>query len=64
MKREYDFSKGERGKFYVPDAKHNLPVYLDSDVRRFIEGVARKKRCDVSTIVNRILKSDMHRTTG
>jgi hypothetical protein len=64
MKREYDFSKGERGKFYRPGAKHNLPVYLESDVRRFVEGVAKDKRCDVSTVVNRMLKSDMRRATG
>ncbi|MBM4026776.1 MAG: hypothetical protein FJ280_15430 [Planctomycetes bacterium] len=64
MKREYDFAKGERGKFYSPEGKHNLPVYLDSDVRRFVEDVAKKKRCDVSTVVNRMLKSDMRRTTG
>jgi hypothetical protein len=25
MKPEYDFSKGERGKFYRPDAKLNIP---------------------------------------
>jgi hypothetical protein len=64
MKHEYDFSKGKRGKFYSPDAKFNLPVYLDSDVRRFVEDVAKKKRSDVSTVVNRMLKSDMHRATG
>jgi hypothetical protein len=64
MKREYDFSKGKRGKFANAGAKHNLPVYLDSDVRRFVEEVAKKKKSDVSTIVNRMLKSDMRRTTG
>jgi hypothetical protein len=64
MKREYDFSQGERGKFYRPDAKFNLPVYLDADVRRFVEDQAKKKRCDVSTLVNRMLKSDMRRATG
>lgn len=64
MKAEYDFSKGQRGKFYHPDAKFNLPVYLDTDVRRFVEDVAKKKRCDVSTVVNRMLKSDMRRATG
>ena len=32
MKDEYDFSEGERGKFYGPDATSNLPVYLDADV--------------------------------
>jgi hypothetical protein len=29
MKKEYDFSKGERGKFYRPDAQLNLPIYLE-----------------------------------
>jgi hypothetical protein len=27
MRKEYDFSKGERGKFFRPDAKLNIPVY-------------------------------------
>ena len=64
MKREYDVSKAKRGKFYRPDAKFNLPVYLDPEVRRFVEDVAKKKRSDVSTVVNRMLKSDMRRATG
>jgi hypothetical protein len=34
MKREYDFSKGGRGKFFRPDAELNIPVYLDPDVAR------------------------------
>jgi len=64
MKREYDFSKSKRGKFYRPDTKYNLPVYLDTDVRRFVEDLAKSKRCDVSTVVNRMLKSDRRRATG
>lgn len=64
MKREYDFSKSERDKFYRPDAKFNLPVCLDSDVRRFVEHVAKKKRSDVSTVVNRMLKTNMRRATA
>jgi hypothetical protein len=64
MKRGYDFSKAKRGKFYRPNATFNLPVYLDSDVRRFVEDVAKKRRSDVSTVVNRMLKSDMRRATG
>ncbi|MDE0686488.1 MAG: hypothetical protein OXI63_26475 [Candidatus Poribacteria bacterium] len=28
MKSEYDFLKGERGKFYDPKAAFNLPIYL------------------------------------
>ena len=33
MKTEYDFNKGERGKFFRPDAELRLPIYLDSDVQ-------------------------------
>lgn len=32
MKDEYDFSKGERGKFYKPNARFHVPVYLDDTV--------------------------------
>lgn len=59
MKDEYDFSKGQRGKFYTEGAQLNLPVYLDADVLSFVERIARKRRCDVSTVVNELLKSDM-----
>jgi hypothetical protein len=27
MKKEYNFSQGERGKFYQPDMQLHLPVY-------------------------------------
>jgi len=58
MKKEYDFSKGERGKFYKPDVKLNLPVYLDSEAYSFVEKIAEKKQEDVSTIVNNLIKTD------
>ncbi|MFH1730507.1 MAG: hypothetical protein ABIF82_02510 [Planctomycetota bacterium] len=59
MKKEYDFSKGERGKFYRPDTKLNLPVYLDSQVRSFVEKIAENKHTDVSTVVNDLIRSDI-----
>jgi hypothetical protein len=34
MKKEYDFSKGERGKFFRPNGELNLPVYLEPDVAK------------------------------
>jgi hypothetical protein len=43
MKKEYDFSKGERGKFYHSDVELNLPVFLDPDVAAFLREVAEKK---------------------
>jgi hypothetical protein len=59
MKKEYDFSKGARGKFYRPHAKLNVPVYLDGKVLQFVERIAENKRTDVSTVVNGLLRSDM-----
>ena len=59
MKKEYDFSKGQRGKFHRPDAALNFPVYLDEDVRKFVADIAQKRQRDVSAVVNDLLKSDM-----
>ena len=59
MKKEYDFSKGVRGKFYRTNARFNTPIYLDSQVQRFVEQIAENKRTDLSAVVNRLLRSDM-----
>lgn len=59
MKKEYDFSKGRRGKFYKSKARLNLPIYLDSDVQKFVEEIARNRKSDVSSVVNQLLKSDI-----
>jgi hypothetical protein len=52
MKEEYNFSGGERGKFYHPDIELDLPIYLDSDVSAFLQKLAAEKETDVTTIVN------------
>ena len=59
MKDEYDFSKGERGKFYKPDARLNLPVYLDDDVRRILQRRAKEKGIEVNELVNDLLKHEI-----
>jgi hypothetical protein len=33
MPKEIDFSGGIRGKFYRPNARLRLPVYLDAEVQ-------------------------------
>ncbi len=58
MKKEYDFSKGVRGKFYRPNAKLKLPVYLDDDIAEFVERYAKRKKADVQTVVNDILRAN------
>ena len=59
MRKEYDFSKGERGRFYRPDIKLNIPIYLDEEVSAFIDKIASRKGIDRSSVVNEILKSDI-----
>ncbi|MCX7013492.1 MAG: DUF429 domain-containing protein [Candidatus Sumerlaeota bacterium] len=59
-KKEYDFFKAERGKFYRPDAKLNFPVYLDDEVREFVTRIAENTHADVSQVVNDLLRSDMN----
>lgn len=59
MKNEYDFSKGERGKFYKPEIKLNLPIYLDPEILSFVENIAKKSNLDISTVVNNLIKTDM-----
>ena len=59
MKREYDFSKAERGKFFRPDAKLNLPIYLEPEVQARLTRAARKRREDLSALVNRLLKREI-----
>jgi len=59
MREEYDFSKGERGKFFRSDMKLNIPIYLDDEVSAFVEKIALKKGVDRSSVVNELLKSDM-----
>jgi hypothetical protein len=59
MKKEYDFSKGERGKFYRPNGTLNVPVYLEPAVQARLSKAAQKRREDVSTLVNRLLKREI-----
>ena len=43
MKAEYDFSKGERGKFYNPKSVFNLPIYSEKDRDDCIYELANEK---------------------
>lgn len=59
MRKEYDFSKGVRGKFYRPDVELNLPIYLEPDVAKFVRELARAKNTAIETIVNSWLRQDI-----
>lgn len=64
MREEYDFSKGERGKFFNPDAKINLPVYLESEVLAYLTAKAEAKGVELSVMVNDLLKKDIELIEG
>jgi len=56
MREEYDFSKGERGKFYSPNAMFSFPVYLEPDVDDFMNKLADEKDVNVQELVNEWLR--------
>jgi predicted HicB family RNase H-like nuclease len=64
MRDEYDFSKGERGKFYNPDAQFNLPVYLEAEVLNYLTAKAKAKGVELNTLVNDLLKKDIDLIEG
>ena len=58
MKQEYDFSKGERGKFYNKNADFHLPVYLEPEIEKFMVNLATQQNTDLSQLVNNLLHKD------
>jgi hypothetical protein len=59
MKDEYDFSKGQRGKFYTPEASLNIPVYLDKDIEHWFAEKAKAKGVEMQQLVNELLRKDI-----
>jgi len=59
MKREYDFSKAIRGKFYRKGAELHLPIYLDAKVQAKLERLARKNGKELGEMVNQLVQKEM-----
>ncbi len=59
MKREYDFSKGVRGKFYRKAAELRLPIYLDAKLQEQLERFAEKNGKDVGEMVNQLVRKEV-----
>jgi len=59
MKDQYDFSKGERGKFFRPNAELRLPIYLNADVEAYLTERAAEKGVPLSEMVNARLKQEI-----
>ena len=59
MKPEYDFSKGERGKFFRPKAELRLPIYLSAEVQAYLAERAAQKGMPLGEMVNTLLKQEI-----
>jgi hypothetical protein len=59
MPAEIDLSEGTRGKFYRPNSKLNLPVYLDTDVQDYLGRIAARKGVSLSDVANDLLKKEI-----
>ena len=59
MKREYDFSKTERAKFYRRGTELRLPIYLDAKLQDQLEKIVQKKGKELGEVVNHLVKKEM-----
>ena len=59
MKKEYDFSKAERGKFYRKNADVRLPIYLGARLQKQVESLASRTGRDMGEVVSRIVETEM-----
>jgi hypothetical protein len=61
MKKEYDFTDAEQGKFYVPIEELDIPIYLDEEVKRFFLKKLKNKDVNfsLSSVVNALLLQDI-----
>lgn len=59
MKREYDFSKAARGKFYRKGAELRLPIYLEAKLQEQVERLAEKNGKDVGEMVNHLVRKEV-----
>ena len=61
MKKEYDFTNAEQGKFYRPIEELDIPIYLDKDVKEFfVKNIQKKdKNFSLNKIINSLIKKDI-----
>ena len=59
MPAEIDFSNGARGKFFKPEARLDLPVYLEAEVQAYLADRAQARGIEVTQLVNELLKKDI-----
>lgn len=60
MKKNYDFSKGKKGIFFIQNKKDiHIPIYLDTDIEEYFSKIASLKGKDINSLINKILKKEV-----
>jgi sporulation-control protein spo0M len=61
MKKEYDFTNAEQGKFHKPLKELDIPVYLDREIIEYFMNVKKHKNRNfsLSEIINTLLRKDI-----
>lgn len=59
MKKQYDFANAERGKFYKPHLRLNIPVYLEPKLQKSVAEIARRKGQEISAVVGQIVRKEV-----
>ena len=61
MKKEYDFTNAEQGKFYRPLEELDIPIYLDEEIKNFFLNKIKDKKSDFSLCdtINSLIKQDI-----
>jgi hypothetical protein len=60
MKKEYDFSKAEQGKFYAAPENTQIPIYLEDDIFDFLkQKLLLDQEKSLQTVVNELLRKDI-----
>ncbi len=58
MKKEYDFSKAEKGKFYTPLENTQIPIYLEDDILEFFKNKLSPNQ-PLEELINKLLRNDI-----
>ena len=61
MKKEYDFTEAQQGKFYRPLEELDIPIYLDDEIKSFFMKKMKnsEKNFSLNSIINSLLKQDI-----
>ncbi len=60
LAKEYDFSKGIRGRFYKP-RKKTTTIRLDDDIILYFKKLASEQKIGYQTLLNAALRNYIHR---